>query len=167
MLTSGEPAAPLLRGIIFDWYDGPVTGIARVDPDGPAYAFQMVAWDDGQDVRVYVLRPIRNDVVERADRLDVKAVLRASEAERKRAWAEMQAILRGAGEIAHVVVSDALLKGPVSGREVPPGEFRARVAAMLLEEPGESDRLCYSEHSMADWLSVIDPLRPYERADLR
>jgi hypothetical protein len=163
--TGHEP--PGLRGIIFDWYDGPVAGIARVDPDGPPYAFQLVAWDDGQEVRVYVLRPVRNDVLQRAERLDVKATLHASEAERERAWAEMRAILRGAGEIAHVVVSDGLLEGPVSGREVPPGELRARVAAMFLEESGESDGLCYSEHSMAEWLAAIDPIRPYGCADLR
>lgn len=167
MMRSNEPMSPVLEGVIFDWYDGPVSGIAHVAPDGPAYAFQMVAWPTGPGARVYVLRPVGNDVLERAARLQEDAPLRQSEAELERGWEVMRTMLRGAGEIAHVVVSDDLLGGGLSGREIPPGELRARLAAMCLDEPGETDATAFSDHSMADWLAAVEPLRPYTLADLR
>lgn len=76
-------------------------------------------------------------------------------------------MLRGAGEITHVVASDALLEGPWSGRAVAPGPLRARLAAMLLDWPGDEDGFCFSEHSIAEWSAAIGPLHPCSAADLR
>lgn len=166
-MDSSHPANLLLRGVIFDWYDGPVSGIARAAPDGPPYAFQMVAWVPGGDTRVYVLRPVGQNVFERAQRLNREVPPAAREAERERAWAMMEEMLRQAGEITHVVVSDRLLEGEVCGRAVPPGELRERLAAMVRREPSqETDGFCFSNHPLEEWLAALDPVRPYARGDL-
>lgn len=48
---------PFSRMIILDYYDGPMSGAAQC-PSGLAFRFEMLAWDDRQDTRVFSLTPL-------------------------------------------------------------------------------------------------------------
>lgn len=47
--------------IILDYYDGPVSGVAECEQDGQAYCFDMLDWDDQQDVRIFSLAPLASE----------------------------------------------------------------------------------------------------------
>lgn len=58
---SSEPCpCQLARLIVFDWYDGPLSGLAECDDHVTSYCFQCVACDTAQDNRVYTLAPLRS-----------------------------------------------------------------------------------------------------------
>lgn len=54
--------SPFSKVIAFAYYDGPTRGVAQCSVCASAYKYDMVAWDERQDVRVYVLAPISKEV---------------------------------------------------------------------------------------------------------
>lgn len=55
---------PFSRMVVLDYYDGPVSGAAQC-PSGPAFQFEMLAWDDRQDTRVFSLAALPPENFER------------------------------------------------------------------------------------------------------
>jgi len=44
--------------VIFDWYDGPTSGILVCEECGTAYLFVMVDWDKDHELRIFSLAPL-------------------------------------------------------------------------------------------------------------
>ncbi len=53
-----ESKCPFSRIIALDYYDGPISGAAQCAQCSAEYRFEMLAWDDSQDVRIYSLAPL-------------------------------------------------------------------------------------------------------------
>jgi len=51
-------ANPFDQVLCLDFYDGPISGLARCKESDLAYAFEMIAWDDEQDNRIYSLAEV-------------------------------------------------------------------------------------------------------------
>jgi hypothetical protein len=64
-----EGASPFREDIVLGYYDGPTEGIVRCQKCGRVYHYVMVAWDEGQDVRVYALWALRLDLFSQVERL--------------------------------------------------------------------------------------------------
>jgi hypothetical protein len=56
--TQPRPAPPFTRILALGWYDGPTGGVAECVHCGGAYLFEMLDWDDWQDVRIFGLAPL-------------------------------------------------------------------------------------------------------------
>jgi len=54
-LSAENAHSPFSRIIAFDYYDGPTSGVIQCKQCLDAYKFEMLAWDEGQDVRVFSL----------------------------------------------------------------------------------------------------------------
>lgn len=57
---TGAPS-PFGRIVALGHYDGPTSGVAECRDCPEAYRFEMLAWDAGQDLRVYSLAPLPPD----------------------------------------------------------------------------------------------------------
>lgn len=53
-----EDPSPLNRMVIFDWYDGPTSGILVCEACTAEYAFSMIDWDSQHEIRVFSLAPL-------------------------------------------------------------------------------------------------------------
>ncbi len=63
--TASPHESPLKRMLITGYYDGATNGIVECQVCGRAYAFRTVAWDDEQEMRVFILStvaPTLNDI---------------------------------------------------------------------------------------------------------
>ena len=54
--------SPFSKIIAFGYYDGPTSGVAQCSECSSAYRFDIVGWDERQDVRVYMLAPLSKGV---------------------------------------------------------------------------------------------------------
>lgn len=60
----GDSKSPFTKIIIFGYYDGSTAGIAQCKNCATSYRFEMIAWDEYQDVRIYILLPLEaNDYI--------------------------------------------------------------------------------------------------------
>jgi hypothetical protein len=50
--------SPFDRLIVFDFYDGPLEGVATCSVCGSEYVFQVKWWDPHEDLRIFELRPL-------------------------------------------------------------------------------------------------------------
>lgn len=56
-----ETASPFSKIIVLDYYDGPISGVAQCARCDAAYVFQMLDWDEDQDIRTYSLSPLPSE----------------------------------------------------------------------------------------------------------
>ena len=64
--TSNSPLAEpeLRRMVIWDWYDGPETGILICDKCESNFYFSMVDWSQDQNTRIFALQRVNNKAIE-------------------------------------------------------------------------------------------------------
>jgi hypothetical protein len=55
---SGRVKSPFARVIALGYYDGPTSGLVQCAECERAYRFDLLGWDEGQDVRIYGLAPL-------------------------------------------------------------------------------------------------------------
>jgi hypothetical protein len=141
--ASGE--SPFSRDFFFDWYDGPVSGLVECGPGGGVFTFRMVAWDDRQTRRIYVLQPTS------AKLFDGKPLAHEEEG----AWARYEEILRSAGPIEYVVQAEDRIPGPLrSVHRVGEGALRERIASMI-STAGSSEDFAVSDHPFDEWVALL------------
>jgi len=145
-LESAAPGEfPFPRHFIFDWYDGPVSGLVECGPGGAVLAFRMVAWDDRQDRRIYVLQPSSAELPEKAPLAH----------EEEGAFERYQDILRGAGPIEYVVQAEDEIPGLLrSVHRVGDAAVRERVESMMVAVGLEED-FAASEHTYDEWAALL------------
>jgi hypothetical protein len=161
----GDGRAPFARGVIVDWYDGAVSGVATCAGSDTVYAFRLAAWDHDQHQRVFVLRSIPRTALTELEAIFSPATGAtpawlvasrfASEAERDEAWRRANAVLNRAGPIEYLVLTSDIAAAPAAARPVAPGSDRDRIEAMLAEEPNEADGYAYSEQPFDVWLALF------------
>lgn len=57
-----DALSPFGRIIALGYYDGPTSGVVQCSVCSSAYKYEIVAWDDNQDLRIYVLAPLREEL---------------------------------------------------------------------------------------------------------
>jgi hypothetical protein len=62
LLDRRDLISPFSKIIALGYYDGPTRGVTLCSICSSGYKYDMVAWDERQDVRVYVLAPISKEV---------------------------------------------------------------------------------------------------------
>lgn len=141
--TSGE--SPFSRDFLFDYYDGSVSGLVECGPGRAVFAFRMVAWDDRQEQRVYVLQPVSADSFDEAARAH----------QEEDAFERYQEILRGAGPVEYVLQAEDDIDGPLrSVHRVGEGEMRERIESMI-STTGFSEDFAVSDHPFDEWLALL------------
>lgn len=60
MLVYGELSKSFDKVIVLDYYDGLTKGIAKSILDEQSYLFEMLDWDNDQDIRLFKLSEITN-----------------------------------------------------------------------------------------------------------
>jgi hypothetical protein len=162
-ITLGEP--PFSRGFIFDYYDGPASGLVECGPGGAVLTFRMVAWDDRQEQRIYVLQPTPAESFDQAARAARPAGEPAgpwwgpsvfpTEQDRERCFRECERILREAGPVEYVIQAEDEIPGPLrSIHRVGDGEMRERIASML-STAGFSEDFVVSDHPFDEWVALL------------
>ncbi|MBB4637748.1 hypothetical protein [Longimicrobium terrae] len=159
-MTEYDPAAPVRfpRSLIACWYDGATDGFLEAEPGRHVYDFRMVAWDDGQDSRIYVLRPL-------PAKMDDLAAAFFGAAFQLDGWRVLMAedpgdlsldreYFQSTGPPAFVVLSDDCLT-TVSGVLRVTGGNRAEIESWLLDEPGDQDGFSYSDLPFAHWAALF------------
>ena len=156
--------APFSRGIILDWYDGPVTGALQCGAAPEVYAFHMVAWDDRQRSRIYALRRLPADAFARLLRALASAgeprwpwwapMRFPSEADREQAWAGADEILEKAGNVEYIILSDDIFSSVERVRTVG-DEEQPRIQTLIRSSPSDADGYTYSEATFDEWLAVV------------
>jgi hypothetical protein len=140
---SGE--SPFSRDFLFDYYDGSVSGLVECGPGRAVFTFRMVAWDDRQEQRVYVLQPVSADSFDEAARAH----------QEEDAFERYQEILRGAGPVEYVVQAEDDIDGPLrSIHRVGEGAVRERIDSMLVAVGLEED-FAASEHTYDEWVALL------------
>ncbi len=145
-LESSAPGdAPFSRHFVFDWYDGPVSGLVECGAGEPVFAFRMVAWDNHQEQRVYVLQPVSAGAFDEAARADGE----------EDAFERFQEILRAAGPIEYVVLAENEIPGSLrSVHRVGEGAVRERIEAMMVAVGLDEDFVA-SEHTHDEWTALL------------
>ena len=59
----------LKRMAVFDWYDGPASGLLVCEGCGATFAFQLIDWSDDHAVRVFGLRRMPDGTLDDVSRL--------------------------------------------------------------------------------------------------
>jgi len=109
----GRPS-PFQKIVAFGYYDGPTSGVLQCADCGSAYVFEMLQWDEDQDVRVFALAPLSTATFGR-----VVDALSVAEPPRWPVWVpagsvdaavqeEVDDNLVGAGPIQFVVAAERL-----------------------------------------------------------
>jgi len=57
-----EQKSSFLKVISFGYYDGPTSGIAQCAKCSAAYKYDMLDWDEGQDVRIFSFAPLPSGI---------------------------------------------------------------------------------------------------------
>lgn len=144
-------SSPFSRYFSFDWHDGPVSGQVECGPGGAVLTFRMVAWDDWLHQRIYVLQPTS------AKMFDRKPLAHEDE----EACARYEEILRTAGPIEYVVLTEEEIPGPLlSIHRVGEGAVRERIESMLvdvrsMEDAGMEEDFAASRHTHEEWLALL------------
>ena len=121
-----EQGSPWREIIALGYYDGPTSGLAKCRLCSSVYKFDLLTWDDRQDVRIYAFSPLPASAFQQA--IDALAPLGAP------TWpvwvpiwqvpAEERAVIDGrisnllgqAGMIKFVIASEHLAKGIMSAK---------------------------------------------------
>lgn len=145
-LESAAPGTlPFSRAFLFDYYDGPVAGLVECGPGRAVFTYRMVAWDDRQEQRVYVLQPVSADSFDEAARAH----------QDEDAFEHYQQILRGAGPVVYVVQAEDDIDGPLrSVHRVGDGEVRERIASMI-STAGAGEDFAVSDHPFDEWVALL------------
>ncbi len=61
-LSESKARSPFQRVIALDYYDGPLSGAAKCSICSRCYRFECIAWSPDEDIRVYSLHPLPEDV---------------------------------------------------------------------------------------------------------
>lgn len=156
------------RGVIHDWYDGPVSGVVQDGATGRVHLFQMAAWDDWQNERIYVLRPLASDALDRlVATWSVAGEPRwpwwmpltfPSDAARERASREADAIVEGAGDPESLLLSSDVLSGIGILRPLSSASVRGRVREWLRPAADDVDRFTQSNVPFSEWRALIDAM---------
>ena len=67
--------SPFARSIVLGYYDGPTHGVTKCSACGADYEFSLLAWDEGQDERVFEFWTMRRGAFARVES-QAKAELR-------------------------------------------------------------------------------------------
>jgi hypothetical protein len=163
-----EGLATRCRGVIHDWYDGPVSGVGQDRATGSVYLFQMAAWDVWQNERIYVLRPLPSDALDRLVAIWSVAgepqwpwwtpVTFPSDAIRERASEDADAVLDAAGDPEYVLLSSDLVGGTGILRALSSAPIRARVREWLRSSASDADGFSHSEVPFSQWRTLFDEI---------
>lgn len=148
-------SAPSPRLVALGFHDGPTEGFVRGVVSGLVHYFKLVAWDDDQDRRLYLLGQVEPRVVDQLLALLAESGQTASRAVLTPAWkfrdAEDEALAnklvqegqRTLSSPALVVLGSSLLEGfeVVDATE---SQLKRAVALAQLQVPGNLD----------DWLAL-------------
>jgi len=61
--------------VMLGWYDGRTSGLARCRACGTAYHFEMVAWDEEHELRVYGLTEVTGEAFEKVASANAQPVV--------------------------------------------------------------------------------------------
>jgi hypothetical protein len=67
-----EAISPFRENIALGYYDGPTDGVVRCQRCASVYFYALVAWDEGQDIRIYALRALPVDVFAQLEQILAK-----------------------------------------------------------------------------------------------
>lgn len=56
---------PFSKAIALGYYDGPTSGVVQSERNLTTYKFQLLAWDAGQDMRIFSMAPLSSQSFER------------------------------------------------------------------------------------------------------
>lgn len=160
----GPQRTPFRRGVIVDWYDGPVSGVAECTSTGSVYAFRMITWDSQQQRRIFVLRPLPATALADLEQLFARPiddqvawwvpVRFDSESERNVAWHGAMAILDKAGPVEYLVVANDITVGIEDARTVTDDE-RQQLEERLKNSQSAVDGYSLSDEPFEVWLAVL------------
>jgi hypothetical protein len=165
--------SPFTRIIALGFYDGPTAGILQCASCGAVYRFDMLDWDDNQEVRVFRLASLPPGSLDEAIRAFDKAgppswpvwvPVRAafpSEEIAQQADATIQRILERAEPARYVVAWSGYGETILAAREVPPGEL-AGVPGWFSADDHASARDWFALLGLGrkDWEPGLPPVPP-------
>lgn len=162
-LTGSPPfASPFGSLLAFDFYDGPISGVVRCSGTGGGFHFQMVAWDNERERRVFVLRGLPSEEMESAIRL-LEAVetprwpewwlaTNRAEQDKKGVSEIVDRVTAAAGRIEWLVVSTRLLESIELVKRIRTREERATVEHMARRS---TDTAEVSDAPFSEWIELI------------
>lgn len=123
-----DSASPFSVVVALGYYDGPTSGVAECAQCKLAYRFDMLDWDEGQDIRIYSLAPLPPDSWDNLTKLLPDSLrpgsvwvpnwIFESTAKETETQQKIDRILEGAGPIQLVIASDGLTKSVPRARQV-------------------------------------------------
>ena len=149
-------ASPVARLVAFRVYDGPTAGVVYCDPS-EAYYFQLMAWDDKQERRIFSLRPFPRDAADELVNLITTIESPrwpewwvAGQASKEQLLRINRALLR-AGQLEYIVLTKDLMKVIELCRDMKPAT-RTRAERLGERQDPEAE---VSRHSFAEWLDFL------------
>jgi hypothetical protein len=98
-------SSPFSRMVELDYYDGPVSGALQCRVCLATYRFEMLDWDDKQEVRIFSLAPLPQDAFAQVVREDAEFPKGSlpPEWDREAAYQKLKRLLDEAGPVELVI----------------------------------------------------------------
>ncbi|MFN3651033.1 MAG: hypothetical protein ACK47B_15775 [Armatimonadota bacterium] len=111
---------PWMEGVgLADYYDGPVSGVTRLEPCEGTFSFDMLDWNGGHGTRIYALRVLAEEDYQ--EFLRVAASL-PRQPEDGTGYDRLQSIRRRAGPVVLIIAVDIYSNVGLAAWEVTPVE---------------------------------------------
>jgi hypothetical protein len=129
-MSSRNSESPFSLMIIFDYYDGAKAGLITSDQLEEHYRFEFLDWDDGQDVRIFSLAHLPENIFK-----EIFKLLSETEEPKYPFWmpapldaeadAKLDTLLEQADEPEIAIASTDLLENIIAFRSVTSQELQA------------------------------------------